>query len=154
MPLVKVFLTNSPPLFRPQQQLTSKKECANIVKSPTQSSICAVSNTNASPCSYKCVCKRVPQDKVMITLIKIRWHFPFTNVVAVFVRIKQGVRSGRVSMPIEKKCFKDKMKEVKHIKSGNKGKKNQLQSYHTSSLPSKIANINLNSSFPTNKPES
>jgi hypothetical protein len=70
--------------------------------------------------------------------------------VAVAEIIEEGVRSCRISAYTEKKGFEGKMKQVNHVDGGHKGKKNQFQNYHT---PSQIANINLNSIFPTKKPE-
>jgi hypothetical protein len=68
--------------------------------------------------------------------------------VAIVERIEQRVRSGRISVPTKKKGFKGKRKEIDHVEGGYKGRKNQ--NYHT---PSQIANININSPFPTKKPE-
>ena len=42
------------------------------------------------------------------------------------------------------------MREVNHAEDGFRGKKNQLQNYHT---PPQIANINFNPSFPAKKLE-
>ena len=75
----------------------------------------------------------------------------FTNVVVVVERIEKGVKSDRISALTEKRGFKGKRREVDHVEDGCRGRKNQFQNYHT---PSQIANINLNSSFPTKKPES
>jgi len=74
----------------------------------------------------------------------------FTNVVAVAKRIEKGVKSDRISIPTEKRGFKEKRREVDHVEDGCRGRKNQFQNYH---IPSQIANINLNSPFPTKKPE-
>jgi hypothetical protein len=49
---------------------------------------------------------------------------------------------------IEKRGFEGKGKEVDHVESGYIGRRNSFQNYHT---PSQIANINLNSPFPTKK---
>jgi hypothetical protein len=68
--------------------------------------------------------------------------------VAVAERIEQGVKSGRISALIEKRGFEGKGKEVDHVESGYIGRRNSFQNYHT---PSQIANINLNSPFPTKK---
>jgi len=74
----------------------------------------------------------------------------FTDVVAMAQRIEQGVRSGRISAPVEKKGFEGKRREVDHVESGFRGKKKQFQNYHISL---QIANNNFNPSFPTRKPE-
>ncbi|XP_061962423.1 uncharacterized protein LOC133682893 [Populus nigra] len=60
----------------------------------------------------------------------------FINVVVVCEHIKQGVNSGRISAPTEKRGFE--RKEVHHVEDGYKGKKNSSQNYHT---PSQITNI-------------
>jgi hypothetical protein len=60
----------------------------------------------------------------------------FTNVVVVCERIEQGVKSGRISTPTEKRGFE--RKEVHHVEDGYRGRKNSSQNYHT---PSQIANI-------------
>jgi hypothetical protein len=77
----------------------------------------------------------------------------FTDVVAVAECIEQGVKSGRVSAPMEKKGFEGKRKEVNHVEGSYRGRKNPFQKYHTSSFSPQIANINLNSSFPDRKPK-
>jgi hypothetical protein len=61
----------------------------------------------------------------------------FTDVVVVCERIEQGVKSGRISTPTEKRGFE--RKEVHHVEDGYRGRKNSSQNYHTSS---QIANIN------------
>jgi len=98
-------------------------------------------------------------DKEMVTLFANTLKDPyyehvmgssaqqFTNVVAVAERIEQGVKSGRISAPVEKRGFKGKKKEVDHVE----GMKKPFQKYHTPSFSPQIANINLNSSFPTRK---
>jgi hypothetical protein len=73
--------------------------------------------------------------------------------VAVAKRIEQGVKSGRISAPTNKRGFKGKRKEVDYVENGNKGRKNLFQNYHTPSSLSQITNINFNSSFPAKKPE-
>ena len=100
-------------------------------------------------------------DKEMVTLFANTLKDPyyeyvmgssaqqFTDVVAVTERIEQGVKSGRISAPVEKKGFEGKKKEVDHVE----GRKNPFQNYHTPSFSSQIANVNLNSSFPARKPE-
>jgi len=55
----------------------------------------------------------------------------FTNVVVVCEHIEQGVKSSRISAPIENRGFE--WKEVNHIEDGYKGRKNLSQNYHTSS---------------------
>ena len=55
----------------------------------------------------------------------------FTNAVVVCEHIEQGVKSGRISAPIENRGFE--WKEVNHIEDGYKGRKNLSQNYHTSS---------------------
>ena len=74
----------------------------------------------------------------------------FTNIAAVAERIEQGVRSGKIYAPTEKKGFKGKRREVDHVEGDYRVKKYQFQNYHT--LP-QIANINFNPSFPTRKPD-
>jgi hypothetical protein len=82
-------------------------------------------------------------DKEMITLIantlKASYYEhvmgsstqQFTNIVAMIERIKQGVKSCRISAPIKKKGFEGKIREVDHIKNDYRGRKNQFQNYHT-----------------------
>jgi hypothetical protein len=82
-------------------------------------------------------------DKEMITLIantlKASYYEhvmssstqQFTNIVAMAERIKQGVKSCRISAPMKKKGFEGKMREVDHIENDYKGRKNQFQNYHT-----------------------
>ena len=60
----------------------------------------------------------------------------FTDAVIVCERIEQGVKSGRISAPTEKRGFE--RKEVHHVEDGYMGKNNTSQNYHT---PSQIANI-------------
>jgi len=60
----------------------------------------------------------------------------FTNAVVVCERIEQGVKSGRISAPIENRGFE--RKQVNHVEDGYKGRKNSSQNYHT---PSQIAEI-------------
>jgi hypothetical protein len=60
----------------------------------------------------------------------------FIDVVVVCERIEQGIKSGKISAPTEKRGFE--RKEVNHIEDGYKGRKNSSQNYHT---PSQIANI-------------
>jgi len=73
----------------------------------------------------------------------------FTDAVVVVERIEQGVKSGRIFTPTEKRGFESKKKEVDHIE----GRKNPFQKYHTPSSSPQIANINFNSSFTSRKPE-
>nr|XP_034903475.1 uncharacterized protein LOC118040612 [Populus alba] len=101
-------------------------------------------------------------DKEMVTLFANTLKDPyyehvmgssaqkFTDAVAVAERIEQGVKSGRISVPTEKRGFEGKMKEVDYDEGGYTGRKNPFQNYHTSP---QIANINFNPSFPTRKPE-
>jgi len=63
-------------------------------------------------------------------------------------RIEQKVKSGRIFTPTKKRGFKAKRKKADHVKGGHRGRKNQIQNYHTSP---QIVNINLNSLFPTKK---
>jgi hypothetical protein len=60
----------------------------------------------------------------------------FTDVVAVAERIEQGVKSGRISTPMEKKGFGVKKREIDHIESSYRSKKSQLQRYNTQSSSS------------------
>jgi hypothetical protein len=60
----------------------------------------------------------------------------FTNAVAVAKRIEQGVKSGRISAPMEKKGFGVKKREIDHIESSYKSKKGQFQRYNTQSSSS------------------
>ena len=60
----------------------------------------------------------------------------FTDVVVVCERIEQGVKSGRISAPTEKRGFE--RKEVHNVEDGYSGRKNSSQNYHT---PSQIADI-------------
>ena len=99
-------------------------------------------------------------DKRMVTLFANTLKTPyyehvmgsstqqFTDTIAIAERIEQGVRSGRIFVPIEKRGFEGKMKEGDHVEGGYKGRTNQFQNYHA---PSQISNINLNSSFLTKK---
>jgi hypothetical protein len=73
--------------------------------------------------------------------------------VVVAERIEQGVNSGRISAPVEKKGFEGKRKEVDHVEGSYRGRKNPFQNYHTPSSSPQIANINFNSSFTARKPE-
>jgi hypothetical protein len=100
-------------------------------------------------------------DKEMVTLFANTLKDPYyehvmgssaqqcTDAIAVAEHIEQGVKSGRIFAPVEKKGFKGKKKEVDHVE----GRKNPFQKYHTPSFSPQIANINLNSSFPARKPE-
>ena len=65
----------------------------------------------------------------------------FTDIVVVAERIEQGIRSGRILAPVEKKGFEIKRRDFEHFKDDYKGRNNQLQNYHNPS--SQIANINL-----------
>jgi len=60
----------------------------------------------------------------------------FTDVVVVCERIEQGVKSGRISAPTEKRGFE--RKEIHNVEDGYSGRKNSSQNYHT---PSQITNI-------------
>jgi hypothetical protein len=53
--------------------------------------------------------------------------------VAVAKRIEQGVKSGRIFAPIEKRGFEGKRREVNYVESGYRGMKNPFQNYHTPS---------------------
>jgi hypothetical protein len=104
-------------------------------------------------------------DKEMVTLFANTLKDPyyehvmgssaqqFTDAVVVAERIEQGVNSGRISAPVEKKGFEGKRKEVDHVEGSYMDRKNPFQKYHTPSISPQIANINLNSSFPARKPE-
>jgi hypothetical protein len=50
----------------------------------------------------------------------------FTDAMEKTERIELGVKSERISAPMEKKGFKGKKKEVDHVKIGYRGKKNQF----------------------------
>lgn len=76
----------------------------------------------------------------------------FNDVVVIVKRIKQGIRSGRIFVPIEKNSFRGK-KEIDLVESGCKRKKGQIQNYNSPSSSSQITNINFNSQFPVRKPE-
>jgi hypothetical protein len=60
----------------------------------------------------------------------------FTDAVVVYEHIEQGIKSGRISTPTEKRGFE--RKEVHHVEDGYRGRKNSFQNYHT---PSQIAYI-------------
>jgi len=60
----------------------------------------------------------------------------FTDAVVVCEHIEQGVKSGRIFAPTEKRGFE--RKEVHHVEDGYRGRKNPSQNYHT---PSQITNI-------------
>jgi len=104
-------------------------------------------------------------DKEMVTLFANTLKDPyyehvmgslaqqFTDVVVVAERIEQGVKSGRISAPVEKRGFEGKRKEVDHVEGSYKGRKNPFQKYHTPSPSPQISNVNLNLTFPTRKPE-
>jgi len=89
-----------------------------------------------------------PLDKEMVTLFSDTLKVPyyehvmgsstqqFPDVMVVCERIKQGVKSGRISAPTEKRGIEKK--EVNHVEDGYRGKKNSSQNYHTLS---QIANI-------------
>jgi hypothetical protein len=80
-------------------------------------------------------------DKEMVTLLANTLKAPyyehvmgslaqqFTDVVVVCERIEQGVKSGRIFTPTEKRGFE--RKEVNHVEDGYKGRKNLSQNYHT-----------------------
>jgi len=87
-------------------------------------------------------------DKEMVTLFADTLKAPyyehvmgssaqqFTDAMVVCERIEQGVKSGRISAPIEKRGFE--RKEVNHVEDDYKGRKNSSQNYNTLS---QIANI-------------
>jgi hypothetical protein len=87
-------------------------------------------------------------DKEMVTLFANTLKAPyyehvmgssaqqFTDAVVVCERIEQGVKSGRISAPIEKRGFE--RKEVNHVGDDYRGRKTSSQSYHT---PSQVADI-------------
>jgi len=77
----------------------------------------------------------------------------FTDDVVVVERIGQGVKSGRISAPVEKRGSEGKREEVDYVEGSYRGSKNPFQKYHTPSFSPQIANINLNSYFPARKPE-
>jgi hypothetical protein len=77
----------------------------------------------------------------------------FTDVVAVAERIEQGVKSGRISVPVEKRGFGVKRREIDHVESSYKSKKGQFQRYNTPSLSSQIASTNFNFPIPARKLE-
>ena len=97
-------------------------------------------------------------DKEMVTLFANTLRAPyyehvmgssaqqFMDAVVVAERIEQGIRSGRISAPVEKKGFKGKRKNVEHFEEDYKGRNNQFQNYHNPS--SQIANINLQAKDP------
>jgi len=80
-------------------------------------------------------------DKEMVTLLANTLKAPyyehvmgslaqqFTDAVVVCERIEQGVKSGRIFTPTEKRGFE--RKEVNHVEDGYKGRKNLSQNYHT-----------------------
>nr|XP_034893121.1 uncharacterized protein LOC118032519 [Populus alba] len=100
-------------------------------------------------------------DKEMVTLFSNTLKDPyyehvmgssaqqFTDVVAVAERVEQGIKSGRIFAPVEKRGFEGKKKEVDHVE----GRKNPFQNYYTPSSSPQIANINFNSSFLIRKHE-
>ena len=73
-------------------------------------------------------------DKEMVTLFADTLKAPyyehvigssaqqFTDAVVACERIEQGVKSGRISAPTEKRGFE--RKEVNHVEDGYKGRKN------------------------------
>jgi hypothetical protein len=63
----------------------------------------------------------------------------FTDAVVVCERIEQGIKSGRISTPIEKRGFK--RKEVNHVGDDYRGRKTSSQSYHTPSQVGDIKNL-------------
>jgi len=73
--------------------------------------------------------------------------------VAIAERIEQGVKSGRISTPMEEKGSGVKKREIDHVESSYKSKKGQFQRYNTPSLSSQIANTNFNFPIPVRKPE-
>jgi hypothetical protein len=60
----------------------------------------------------------------------------FTDAVVVCERIEQGVKSGRIFVPTDKRGFE--RKEVNHVVDDYRGRKNSSQNYHT---PSQVADI-------------
>jgi hypothetical protein len=87
-------------------------------------------------------------DKEMVTLFANTLKAPyyehvmgssaqqFTDVVVVCERIEQGVKSGRISAPTEKRGFE--RKEVNHVGDDYRGRKTSSQNYHT---PSQVVDI-------------
>jgi hypothetical protein len=87
-------------------------------------------------------------DKDMVTLFANTLKAPyyehvmgssaqqFTDAVVVCERIEQGVKSGRISAPTEKRGFE--RKEVNHVGDDYRGRKTSSQNYHT---PSQVADI-------------
>jgi len=64
--------------------------------------------------------------------------------VAVAERIEQGVKSGRIFTPVEKRGFEGKRKEVDHFEGSYRDRNNPFQKYHAPSPSPQISNINLN----------
>jgi hypothetical protein len=97
-------------------------------------------------------------DKEMVTLFTNTLRAPyyehvmgssaqqFTDAVAVAERIEQGIRSGRISAPVEKKGFEGKRRDTEHFEDDYKGRNNQFQNYNNPS--SQIANINFQAKDP------
>jgi len=73
--------------------------------------------------------------------------------VAVAERIEQRVKVEESLHLWKKRGFEGKRKEVNHVDGSYRGRKNPFQKYHTPSFSPQMANINLNSCFPTGKPE-
>ncbi|XP_073261997.1 uncharacterized protein [Populus alba] len=58
----------------------------------------------------------------------------FTDAVVVAERIEQGVKSGRISTPVEKKSFGVRKREIDHVKSSYRSKKGPFQSWYKPDL--------------------
>ena len=63
----------------------------------------------------------------------------FINIVAVTEHIEQMVISGRIFTPTKNRGFKRKRKEINHVKYDYRGRKNQIQNYHTSPQIAKLS---------------
>lgn len=57
----------------------------------------------------------------------------FIDAIVVEECIEQGIKSGRIFAPMDKRGFIGKKREIDHIKAGYKGKNTQLQKYSVSS---------------------
>ena len=57
----------------------------------------------------------------------------FIDVVVIVERIKHGIKSGRIFMPVEKNGSRGNKKKVDLVESGYKSKKSQFQNYNTPS---------------------
>jgi hypothetical protein len=76
----------------------------------------------------------------------------FYDAVRIAERIEQGIRSGRIAKPIEKRGFVGKKKEIEvnNLEDSYKGKGKNYQNYQIPT--SQITSINFSKPFIPNQP--